>query len=279
MGGRQASATSEETAAALGNGPFDCEPGRLRRAVAQLNRVHKPFGSASSACTTWRGLGIRSDPGRTPEAANLWVTTRATPHRGGGPSNVRSGRSRIGTIWRPSCGTLREQAYALEVWERDDVASGSVSPLSGAREDRGLTRPARPFTQNGGVSPLSGAREDRGLTPPARPFHPEWGRQPSVRSPRRQGADAARSPFHPEWGRQPPVRSPRRQGADATSPFTRNMDSILFDPETSVRRAVILALGTLHGADTFSPAACASGSKTTHSSAPMPDEWCYLPPW
>jgi hypothetical protein len=36
------------------------------------------------------------------------------------------------------------------------------------------------------------------------------------------------------------------------SPVTQNMDSILFHPETSVRRALILALGT-YGADTFSP--------------------------
>ena len=37
------------------------------------------------------------------------------------------------------------------------------------------------------------------------------------------------------------------------SPATANMDSILFHPETSVRRALIQALGT-YGADTFSPA-------------------------
>src|SRR5262249_53178556 len=37
------------------------------------------------------------------------------------------------------------------------------------------------------------------------------------------------------------------------SPATQNMDSILFHPETSVRRALILALGT-YGAATFSPA-------------------------
>jgi len=36
------------------------------------------------------------------------------------------------------------------------------------------------------------------------------------------------------------------------SPATQNMDAILFHPETSVRRALILALGT-YGADTFSP--------------------------
>ena len=43
------------------------------------NRVRKPYGSASSGCTTWPGPGICSDPGRTSEAGNLWVTTRASP--------------------------------------------------------------------------------------------------------------------------------------------------------------------------------------------------------
>ena len=28
---------------------------------------------------TWPGLGMRSGPGRAPETANLWVTTRAPP--------------------------------------------------------------------------------------------------------------------------------------------------------------------------------------------------------
>jgi eukaryotic-like serine/threonine-protein kinase len=45
----------------------------------------------------------------------------------------------------------------------------------------------------------------------------------------------------------------RRPGeGPAESPATQKMDAILFHPETSVRRALILALGT-YGADTFSP--------------------------
>ena len=58
--------------------------------------------------------------------------------------------------------------------------------------------------------------------------------------------------FRASGGRQPPVPG-SGQGADAPrSPVTQNMDAILFHPETSVRRALILALGT-YGADTFSP--------------------------
>ena len=43
--------------------------------------------------------------------------------------------------------------------------AGGVSPLSGAREDRGLTPPARPDRELGGGRSI----EDRGLTPLARP--------------------------------------------------------------------------------------------------------------
>ena len=56
---------------------------------------------------------------------------------------------------------------------------------------------------------------------------------------------APRSPLRSGRARQP--------GEGSTpSPATQNMDAILFHPETSVRRALILALGT-YGADTFSP--------------------------
>ena len=47
-------------------------------------------------------------------------------------------------------------------------------------------------------------------------------------------------------------RSPTARGSRPAHPSTQNMDAILFHPETSVRRALILALGT-YGADTFSP--------------------------
>ena len=43
----------------------------------------------------------------------------------------------FGTILETVLRYVREQAYALEVWERDDVASGSVSPLSEPEKTRG----------------------------------------------------------------------------------------------------------------------------------------------
>ena len=43
------------------------------------NQVRKPFGSASSECTTWRGHGIRLALRRILEKADLWVTTRFKP--------------------------------------------------------------------------------------------------------------------------------------------------------------------------------------------------------
>ena len=49
-----------------------------------------------------------------------------------------------------------------------------------------------------------------------------------------------------------PARSSPAADAVSPSPATQKMDAILFHPETSVRRALILALGT-YGADTFSP--------------------------
>jgi serine/threonine protein kinase/formylglycine-generating enzyme required for sulfatase activity len=83
------------------------------------------------------------------------------------------------------------------------VAELTADPSLARRASRSLFRESG-SGRAGGASPLSSRAPDRGLTPPARPF-------------------------------------------------TQQMDSTLFHPETSVRRALILALGT-YGADTFSPA-------------------------
>ena len=54
-------------------------------------------------------------------------------NRGGGPSKVRSGRSRIGTIWRQYCGTSasRSTHWRFGTWRAGTTRrAGGVSPLS-----------------------------------------------------------------------------------------------------------------------------------------------------
>ena len=63
---------------------------------------------------------------------------------------------------------VREQAYALEAWERDDMASGGRQPPvpnAPAIADRGLTPPARPLWTTDERRPNSG----QGATAPRSP--------------------------------------------------------------------------------------------------------------
>jgi REP element-mobilizing transposase RayT len=92
---------------------------------------------------------------------------------------------------------VREQAYALEVWEQDDVASWGRQP---------------PVPESGRQPPVpeAPAIADRGLTPPARPISPHVDDRDS-----RQGANAPRSPHVDD----------RDNGQGANAPCSPHVDN------------------------------------------------------
>src|SRR5262249_44165204 len=144
-------------------------------------------------------------------------------------------------------------------------APGGDRQELGERERRGIGRGQGPAGRAEGAGgprpgPAGRCRSDLALVAPRRRTPAAELHRPLAEPPRGRPAPRRRSFI--ATGLNPLGAGPKAMVAEldrlsppATrhpSPATQNMDSILLHPETSVRRALILALGT-YGADTFSP--------------------------
>ena len=182
----------------------------------------------------------RQHPGR------LRGRRRRTPGRavdGFRPEVLRDASSRSSSSRRPG-----RSPCSRPSWRRSPTAREKEAVTEQAK-DQLAERQARAAValvrlgQAGEVWPL--LRHSR--RSPAAQLHREL-----ARAPRGRPSRVAAALDRPDSSPRPAERGEVAEGRVKLRPATQNMDAILFHPETSTRRALILALGT-YGPDGLSP--------------------------